>query len=285
MDVSGATAVVTGAGSGIGRELALEFARRGANVAINDVNPEALGETHEAVERLGGTAFSEAFDVGSREQMEAFAAGVHEHFGRVDIVVNNAGVALGRINAEEVSYTDFEWIVKINLWGVIYGSMAFLPMLRERPEASLVNVSSCFGLLAVPGQAPYCATKFAVRGYTDSLRLELMDTNIHVTLVCPSQVRTNIIRHGRHLSEEAKALLVKQFDEEMSNVSAEEAARIIIDGVCRKRDQITIGKAARIYDIAARFLPRSVIKVFTRRELRKAAEAAQSAAATPLRTA
>lgn len=285
MDIAGATAVVTGAGSGIGRELALEFARRGANVAINDVNPEALRETSESVERLGGTTFSEAFDVGSREQMEAFAANVREQFGRVDIVVNNAGVALGRINAEEVTYTDFEWIVKINMWGVIYGSMAFLPMLRERPEASLVNVSSCFGLLAVPGQAPYCATKFAVRGYTDSLRLELMDTNIHVTLVCPSQVRTNIIRHGRHLSEEAKALLVKQFDEEMSNVTAEDAARIIIDGMCRKRDQITIGKAARIYDIASRFLPRSVIRLFTRRELRKAAEAAQSAVAEPLRTA
>ena len=179
------------------------------------------------------------------------------------------GVALGHMNVEDVSIENFKWIVDVNLWGVIHGTMAFLPLLRERPEARLVNVSSAWGLLAVPGAAPYCATKFAVRGFTDSLRLELMDTNVCVTLVCPSQVKTNIVHNGRHKNESARASLIRAFDKTMTNISADEAARLILAGVARKQRRVLIGRDARIFDLASRFLPDFILRFVTRRELRK----------------
>jgi short-subunit dehydrogenase len=200
--------------------------------------------------------------------MQTFAEGVREQYGQVDIMINNAGVALGMMNLEDVSYDDFRWIFEVNLWGVIHGTMAFLPMLRERPEANLVNVSSTFGLLAVPGQAPYCATKFAVRGFTDSIRLELMDTNVCVTLVCPSKVRTNIIRNGRHKNAEAKTDLVRKFDEKMTRITPEEMAKAILDGMFRKREQILFGRNARIVSLASRILPRFIIKAVARQSLK-----------------
>jgi len=269
MDLSQSVAVVTGAGSGIGRELALQLSRAGTQLAINDFNADSLAETVRLVEELGGTVLSRAFDVGCRDQMYAFAESVEERYGQVDIMINNAGVALGMINLEDVSSEDFEWIVNVNLWGVVHGTMAFLPTLRKRPEASLVNVSSSFGLLAVPGQAPYCATKFAVRGFTDSIRLELLDTNVVVSLVCPSQVKTNIVRNGRHASETAKAELIQAFDEKMTRFSPTQMAEAILDGILHKKELILFGRDARIFSLASRFLPRSVIKTLTRRELRK----------------
>ena len=124
-----------------------------------------------------------------------------------------------------------------------------------------MNVCSTFGLLAVPGQAPYCATKFAVRGFTDSIRLELMDTNVCVTLVCPSKVRTNIIRNARHKDERAKKDLVQKFDERrMTRFTPEQMAKAIIDGMLRKRDQVLLGKTARIISLASQIIPRSLIK-------------------------
>jgi len=160
MNLSQAVAVVTGAGSGIGRELALKLAKNGSRLAINDSNGDSLAETQSRVEKMGGTVIGQVFDVGNRQEMDAFASRVEEHYGQADIVVNNAGVALGIMKVEEVSREDFEWIINVNMWGVINGTMAFLPMLRKRPEASLVNVSSSFGMLGVPLQAPYCASKF-----------------------------------------------------------------------------------------------------------------------------
>ena len=269
MDLSQAVAVITGAGSGIGKRIALQLCRQGAQLAINDCDAESLAETERCVKELGGTVFGRAFDVGCWEEMQSFADAVRERYGRADIMINNAGVALGPMNLEDISYTDFQWIVNVNMWGVIHGTKAFLPLLCERPEASLVNVCSTFGLLAVPGQSPYCAAKFAVRGFTDSIRLELMDTNVCVTLVCPSQVKTNIIRHGRHKDEASKAEMVRKFDERMTKISAEEMAQVILDGVVRKREQVIFGRDARIFSFASRFLPRFVIKAATRRSLKQ----------------
>jgi butyryl-CoA dehydrogenase len=272
MDFSQSVAVVTGAGSGIGKELALQLSKAGARLAINDANADSLAETVRLVEEQGGTVFSQVFDVGSREQMYAFAERVEEHYGQVDIMINNAGVALGMIYLQDVSSEDFEWIVNVNLWGVVHGTMAFLPLLRKRPAASLVNLSSSFGMLAVPGQAPYCTTKFAVRGFTDSIRLELMDTNVLVTLVCPSQVKTNIIRNGRHLSETAKAEMVQAFDEKLTRVSPEKMAEVILDGILQKREVILYARDSLLVSLASRFMPRFVIKNITRRKLRKMAQ-------------
>lgn len=271
MDLKQSVAVVTGAGSGIGKHLAIALSRAGARLALNDYNAELLRETEEEIIQGGGEAFSQAFDVGSRDDMLAFANAVHEHYGQVDVVVNNAGVALGQAKVEDVSYEDFQWIVNINMWGVIHGTLAFLPLLRERPRASLVNVCSSFGMLAVPEQAPYCATKFAVRGFTDSIRLELMDTRVRVSLVCPSQVRTNIIRNGRHKTEAAKADLVDKFDKYMSRISPQDAAGTILRGIRKGREQISVGTDAKIFSFASRFVPRCIIKATTRRELKKLA--------------
>ena len=201
--------------------------------------------------------------------MQSFAARVQNRYGQTDILINNAGVALGAMSLDEISYDDFRWVIDVNMWGVIHGAVAFLPMLRERPEASLVNVSSSFGLLAVPLQAPYCASKFAVRGFTDSLRLELLDSNVCVTLVCPSQIRTNIVRHGRHRDEASREELVRIFDRHLSPISAESMAETIVNGIVRKQEQIIFGSDAKQYWWASRFVPRRVIKALARQGLRK----------------
>ncbi len=267
MDLSKAVAVVTGAGSGIGRELALQLARSGARLAVNDSNEESLAETHRLVEQTGGELIGEAFDVSDRRKMEAFAARVQDHYGQTDIVINNAGVSVGLMRVQEIPRDDFEWVVDVNMWGVINGTMAFLPMLRDRPEASLVNVSSSFGLLGVPLQAPYCAAKFAVRGFTESIRLELLETNICVTLVYPSRVRTNILRNARHKDKATKEQLVRIFEERESRISPEDMSRAIIRGMLNRQDEVLFGRSARVYSFASRFVPRSIIKAVVRRRL------------------
>lgn len=271
MDFSQSVVVVTGAGSGIGRQVALQFAQAGARLAINDFDAERLEETARAIELQKGDVYHRAFDVSHREEMCAFATEVEERFGRVDIVINNAGVSLGQMDFEEIPYEDFQWIIDVNLWGVIHGTMAFLPMLRNRPEAKLVNVCSSFGMLAVPGQAAYCASKFAVRGFTDSLRLELMDSAIRVTLVCPSQVRTNIVRNGRHRDEAAKQKLIHQFDTMLTRITPADAARTILRGLQKNREFVPIGQDAKIFNFASRFVPQWIIKVLTRRALKQLA--------------
>ena len=269
IDLSQAVAVITGAGSGIGRQLAVHLSRAGTRLALNDSNADSLDETKRAVEDLGGTALVRAFDVASWQEMCDFAQAVASEYGQVDIVVNNAGVALGPMKLQDVSHADFQWIVNVNMWGVVNGTMAFLAMLRERPAASLVNVSSCYGLLAVPLQAPYCATKFAVRGLTDAVRLELMDTNVCVTLVCPSQVRTNIIRNARHKNDSDREELIRKFDEHMTRFTPDEMARTIVDAILQRREHVVFGRDAKIISFASRFLPRSVIKKVARRGLEK----------------
>lgn len=268
---SESVAVITGAGSGIGQALAWELSQAGVRLAINDHNAERLEETSRQIRSQGGTVYPQAFDVSNRADMLTFADNVKDRFGRVDLMINNAGVALGQIKFEDISHADFEWILNINFWGVIHGTTAFLPLLRNQTRAKLVNVCSSFGLLAVPEQAPYCASKFAVRGFTDSLRLELMDTGVRVTLVCPSQVRTNIIRHGRHKTDQAKQELIKKYDTLLSHIAPRDAAKTIVQGLRKNREFISIGHDAKVFHFASRFVPRFVIKAMTRRALKKLA--------------
>ncbi len=184
-------AVVTGAASGIGRATALELARKGCHLALADVNEDGVGATAEQVRALGRRASSHSVDVADRAAMERFAADVLAEHGAVHIVVNNAGVAiLGSF--EEHSLEDLDWLLGINLWGVIYGCKLFLPALREADEGHIVNISSVAGFQGLAGMSSYCASKFAVRGLTEALRHEIAQYDIGATSVHPGVIATNI---------------------------------------------------------------------------------------------
>ena len=179
--LSNRIAVVTGAGSGIGQQTALALARKGCHLAIQDVVADRVQGTADAIGELGREVLVDAFDVSRADEMQRFADRVAERFGGAHIVVNNAGVDVSA-PFEECSLEDWEWIVGVNLWGVIHGCRSFLPQLRQQDEGHVVNISSIFGYTGIPSQSAYCATKFAVRGLTESLHQELHGTSIGVTV-------------------------------------------------------------------------------------------------------
>src|SRR5260221_10712655 len=193
-EIGGAVAVITGAGSGIGRALAADLGNGGAHLALADVNVAGLDETR----KMRGSAREQTYTVvvSSATAVEEFARRVQQDFGRASLLVNNAGVALIGTFAE-VSLEDMEWLVRINLWGVIYGCKFFLPMLLRDPDAHIVNVSSVFGLIGPPGQTAYSASKFAVRGFSEALREELRSTSVKVTSVHPAGISTPIAEKAR----------------------------------------------------------------------------------------
>lgn len=251
--------VITGAGSGIGRHLALQLADQGAKLALNDYNAETLKET-EALIGEQTEVFSQSFDVAEKTALRGFAAATLDHYNEVDVVINNAGVALGRVDIVDTPDEDWDWVVNINLWGVVNGTRAFLPSLLSRPEASLVNVSSAFGIAGIAKQAPYCMTKFAVRGFTESLRMECIDTNLCISCVHPGGVGTNIIRNGR-VGSEQRDKLIKTFDEKMARTSADQAARTIINGIKKKKTRILVGEDAKWVDRVVRLFPNNYEKI------------------------
>lgn len=269
-NLQGKIAVITGAGSGIGRHLALQLADQGASLALNDYNEETLAET---ISLIGEQSeiFSRCFDVGNTEALRSFASDAIDHFPAIDILINNAGVALGREMAIDSPDEDWKWIVDINMWGVINGTRAFLPALLSRPEASLVNVSSVFGIAGIAKQAPYCTTKFAVRGFTESLRWEYADSNLTISCVHPGGIATNIIRNGR-VNADQKAKLVKTFDEHMAKTSADKAAETIIEGIKKKKNRILIGDDARWLDRVVRLFPARYQQILAQRSEVKRAE-------------
>jgi short-subunit dehydrogenase len=256
-------AVVTGAASGIGRALALRLAREKiAGIAISDVNENGLRETTEMVEKLGATVSTHIVDVSSREQMQSFADGILAGHGRVTHLINNAGVALIG-DVDEISLENIEWLMGINFWGTVYGVKIFLPVLREQKLAHIVNVSSVFGFVAPPGQAAYCASKFAVRGFTESLRHELEGSNVLVSCVHPGGVKTNICndsRIGENATEEEKKQTVKFFDR-ASPTTADQAAEIIIKGIKKRNPRILVGRDARMIDKIQRWFPKKYFAV------------------------
>ncbi len=235
--------VITGAGSGIGRALAIEFHKKGAKLALNDVNEANLLET---VQLVGGNAFYQSFDVADKTAFYQFADNVIQHYNRVDVVVNNAGVAISKLSAVETSIEDYEWILGINLWGMMYGSLAFLPYLRKQKESSIVNLSSVFGLHGVANQSAYCTTKFGIRGFTESLALEekLLKTGVSVTSVHPGGIKTSIARNSRYADQHED--LIKNFEKSFVT-SPEKAAKIIIKGIERKRMRVLVGYDAKIF--------------------------------------
>lgn len=260
-DFRGKVVVITGAGSGIGRALARAFSAEGAILALNDWNSSELATT---VELCGEVGLWRAFDVSQREQIEDFAREVMAQFGRVDLLINNAGIAPPRRLADEQSLADYERVININLWGVIYGSLAFLPFLRQRPDAGLLNISSVFGLMGYPRQSPYCVSKFAVRGFTETLRIECRGTGLYIGCVHPGGIRTNIVRNitGEPAAEQQQ--LAREFDR-AARTTAEQAAATILRGIRRRKPRILIGFDARIIDWVTRFFPNRYENILLRR--------------------
>jgi len=251
-DLKDKVAVVTGAASGIGRATALALAGQGCDLAIADVNEAGLAETAEQVRALGRRVRTDRVDVSDKERVRRFAEDVVAEYGRVDILVNNAGVTI-TADFEEHTLEDWEWIVGINFWGVVYGCKFFLPYLKQAGEAHIVNVSSIFGMLGVPGQSSYCATKFAVRGLSEALWVELKDHNIGVTSIHPAGVRTNIAKDARTKEEGKKTEAIKII--ERYSVPPERCAELIVDAIKKNKLRQMVARESYVIDFAKRMAP------------------------------
>jgi NAD(P)-dependent dehydrogenase (short-subunit alcohol dehydrogenase family) len=263
---SSSVAVITGAGSGIGRALAIQLGReRIAGIAISDVDAAGLRETATTLKAMGVKVSSHVVDVSNYDQVKSFADTVISDHGRATLLINNAGVGLiGTF--DQISIEDFEWLMKINFWGVVYGCKIFLPVLRRQEHAHIVNVSSVFGLIAPEEQSAYCSSKFAVRGFTESLRHEMAGTNISVSCVHPGGIKTNIARNsrvGRDTPEEWKAQGAKFFDK-VAKTSSDEAAETIVRGIKARDPRILIGKDAHAISTISRLFPRKYLAVLER---------------------
>lgn len=250
-------AAITGAGSGIGRATAVLLASKGCHVALSDVNTSGLAETEALCREKGVRVRVDRVDVAKREQVHAWADEVAREFGAVHVIINNAGVALGA-TIEDTRYEDFEWLMNINFWGVVYGTKAFLPHLKAAGEGHVVNVSSVFGLIGVPTQAAYNSAKFAVKGFTEALRqeLEVESDAIGVTCVHPGGIKTNIARNARVTmrpgwTDERSS---RDFEKAFAT-TPEQAAEDILAAIHKNRRRQLIGADAVFIDLLQRLLP------------------------------
>lgn len=241
-EFTGRVAVVTGAGSGIGRALAQELARQGARLAISDVDTAGLATTRAACESAGADVHAATLDVTDRDAVFAYADEVDSYFGRVHLVVNNAGVALAAM-ATDQTMADIDRIMDVDWWGVAHGTQAFLPKLIASGDGALVNVSSIFGMIGVPGQSAYNAAKFAVRGYTEAIAQEAELERLPITVHCvhPGGILTNIARNAEVRGDWVD--LQPAFDR-IAHTSPERCATVILDGVTRGRKRILVGADA-----------------------------------------
>jgi NADP-dependent 3-hydroxy acid dehydrogenase YdfG len=264
--LDGRVVVITGAASGIGRALALETGGRGAHLALSDVDEAGLAETATLAEGVGARSVrTDRVDVADREAVATYAADVAAHFGRVNVVVNNAGVALAG-DLVDLSYDDLDWIVGVNFWGVVHGTKEFLPHLIASGEGHLVNISSLFGLVSVPGQSSYNATKYAVRGLSEAVREEMLVAGhpVGVSVVHPGGIKTAIARNARVAGGQDPVVAAEFFDEKLAKMTPERAAEIIVAGVLVGKARILVGldahalhhfarlSGARYQDVVAR---------------------------------
>jgi butyryl-CoA dehydrogenase len=252
---------VTGGGSGIGRAVATELARRGAEVALCDVDEAGLAETAAQISSTGTRVSTQRVDVADRRAVEEWADKVAADHGKVNLIVNNAGVALGA-NVETMSYEDLEWLMGVNFWGVVHGTKAFLPHLRAAGEGHIVNISSVFGMVGIPSQSAYNAAKFAVRGFTEALRLELVADGgkVSCTTIHPGGIKTNIARNGRfddatmsELGQDADKLI--EATERAFRTTPEKAAQVILDAVQADKRRAFIGADAQMFKLMAMLPP------------------------------
>ena len=279
---TGKAAVITGAGSGIGRALARQLNSEGCELFISDINPDTLADTVASLPRQDVAVQQKILDVADKGAVHDWADEIAAARGHVDIVVNNAGVALMRM-VEDCDYDNLEWLMGINFWGVVYGTQAFLPLLRKSQQGHLVNISSIFGMIAVPTQSAYNAAKFAVRGYTEALRQEMAGTNVHVCCVHPGGIRTNIARAARggapRVTPEERGQQPVNRVEQQPGVTAEErgesfekvarttpesAAAQIIGAIKKRKKRLLIGWDAKLIEILQRLFPVSYPRLLLR---------------------
>jgi short-subunit dehydrogenase len=256
-------AAITGAASGIGRMLAVNLAVKGCEVALSDIDMCGMEKTAAMVEEQNGKVSIHKVDVADRSQVENYAADVVKQHGRVDLIINNAGVAVAQ-SVDDVSYEDFEWLMGINFWGVVYGVKAFLPYLKKQPEGHIVNISSVNGFITWPNNGPYCASKFAVKGFTETLWQELRNSTVRVSCVHPGGIKTNIVRNARFYISPGKKMThdqsVKVFDK-MAGTSADKAAGIIISGILKNKRRILVGPDAYVLDFLTRLFPKGFVRL------------------------
>lgn len=262
-------AAVTGAASGMGRSVALELARRRCHLALADVDVDGMDETARQAQARGVRVTSQHLDVAQRDAVHAWADQVVADHGRVNLIFNNAGVALGA-TVEHMSYADLEWLMGINFWGVVYGTKAFLPHLKAAGEGHVVNISSVFGLAGIPTQSAYNASKFAVRGFTESLRLELdMERSpVSATAIHPGGIKTNIARNAR-VDPSLAGMGVEPTEaglefEKAFRTTPEDAANTIIRAVQLNKRRAMVGPDAHVFDLLVRLPPGLYQRVLAR---------------------
>ena len=253
-------AAITGAGSGMGQQLAVLLAKAGCHVSLSDVNEKGLAETVELVKPYNVRVTSKKVNVAKLEEVRTWAEETVQNHGSVNMIFNNAGVALGS-TVEGSNYEDLEWIMGINYWGVVYGTKEFLPYLKKTGEGHIINTSSLFGLTAQPTQSAYNSTKFAVRGFTESLRqeLDIENSGVSALSVHPGGIRTNIANDAR-MNDSIKSMgmnpekSAKAFNK-LLRMPAEEAAQQILDAVLKNKRRLLIGNDAKTLDLIQRVLP------------------------------
>ncbi|BBZ71338.1 SDR family NAD(P)-dependent oxidoreductase [Mycobacterium paraseoulense] len=250
---AGKVAVVTGAGSGIGQALALELARAGAKLAISDVDTAGLAETEAQLKAIGAAVKADRLDVTEREEFLAYADAVREHFGKVNQVYNNAGITfVGSI--EDSQFKDIERVMDVDYWGVVNGTKAFLPHLIASGDGHIINISSALGLFSAPGQAAYVSAKFAVRGFTEALRLEMVRAGhpVRVTTVHPGGVKTGFARNAIFADGLDQDGLAELFEEQQAKTTPQRAAQVIVAGVRRNKARVLVGPDVKAMDLVVR---------------------------------
>lgn len=264
-DFKNKVAAITGAGSGMGRSLAVLLAARGCHVALSDINEKGLAETVKLLEGSGVKVTSQTLDVANKDAVFAWADTVAGDHGKVNLIFNNAGVALGSV-VDGGGYDDLEWIMDINFWGVVHGTKAFLPYLKDSGDGHIINTSSLFGLMAVPSQSAYNASKFAVRGFTEALRqeLELQNVGVSATSVHPGGIKTNIAKAAR-MDDSVKKIGMSANStakfEKLFRTTADEAAAQMLRAVEKNQRRLLIGNDAKVMDLMVRVFPSAYQKL------------------------
>lgn len=255
--LKGKVVVITGAASGIGAALAEGLAAKGARLMLADIDESGLDQVTVALRKAGAECFFQVTDTGHESSIQALAAQTQALLGGADIVINNAGVGLVA-PVESCKTGDAQWLMNINFWGVVHGCQAFLPQLRSKPEALLVNISSIFAMISVPTQSIYNASKAAVRGFSDALREELHDSTVGVLCVHPGGIQTNIANKARVADSSMIAANDQEFRDNFNKVARTtpaQAAQVIIDAIERRKTRVLVGADAKFMDLLFRLVP------------------------------